>query len=104
MAIDREEIRAWLEANCPPEMREPGWSDEDIAGAGGAGCFSPRRRSVWLERCISRGPHRADMAASEYGGAGYSRDEAKVLKRKWTASMRARRWSASASGCSAPPC
>ena len=28
MTVDRTELRAWLEANCPPEMREPPGEDE----------------------------------------------------------------------------
>jgi len=28
MTVDRTELRAWLEANCPPEMREPPGEDD----------------------------------------------------------------------------
>ena len=28
----RAEARAWLEANCPPEMRQPVRDEDDVAG------------------------------------------------------------------------
>ena len=39
----RAETRAWLEANCPAEMREPIRSEADIAGAGATGRSSRTR-------------------------------------------------------------
>jgi len=34
MAIDRDEIRRWLETNCPPEMRELSGAEDDICWGG----------------------------------------------------------------------
>jgi acyl-CoA dehydrogenase len=30
----RADTRAWLEANCPPEMRQPIRSEADVCGGG----------------------------------------------------------------------
>lgn len=44
----RAETRAWLEENCPPEMRTPVKGDEDVWGPGAILSFNPtRRRSGW---------------------------------------------------------
>ena len=79
MAIDRDEIRAWLEAECPPEMREPVRGDDDI-------CWGGRRWVFSIAGAESSGSSAAWRAASpcragrrEYGGAGLGRDEAAVL-------------------------
>ena len=79
MAIDREELRRWLEANCPPEMRELGDAEDDICWGGRRWVFQSEAQKVWLERCISRGLT-VPTWPKEYGGAGYSREDAKVLK------------------------
>jgi len=75
----RTETRAWLEANCPPEMREPIRSDTDMCWGGRNWTFSSDAQRLWLERMVERGwtvPH----WPKEYGGAGLSPAEAKVLK------------------------
>jgi len=75
----RSEARDWLEANCPPEMRQPIRSDTDMCWGGRNWTFSSDAQRLWLERMIERGwtvPH----WPKEYGGAGLSPAEAKVLK------------------------
>ena len=75
----RSETRAWLEANCPTEMREPIRSDGDMCWGGRNWTFASDAQRVWLERMVERGwtvPH----WPKEYGGAGLSPGEAKVLK------------------------
>ena len=46
----RAETRAWLEANCPAEMREPVRSDADVVWGGRdqskSRCVRGRRRSL----------------------------------------------------------
>ena len=75
----RSETRAWLEANCPPEMREPMRSESDACWGGRNWTFSSDAQRQWLEAMVERGwtvPH----WPKEYGGAGLSPAEAKVLK------------------------
>ena len=78
MAIDRDEIRAWLEAECPPEMREPTRGDEDICWGGRNWVFHSPAQKLWYERCLARG-FTVPTWPKEYGGAGLTRDEATVL-------------------------
>jgi acyl-CoA dehydrogenase len=78
MAIDRAEIRDWLEANCPPEMRQPISADDDVCWGGRRWVFQSEAQKVWLQRCASRGLT-VPTWPKEYGGAGYSRDEVMVL-------------------------
>src|SRR5579884_3299273 len=75
----RSETRDWLEANCPPEMREPMRSEADACWGGRNWTFASDAQRVWLERMVERGwtvPH----WPQEYGGSGLSPVEAKVLK------------------------
>jgi len=75
----RSDTRAWLEANCPPEMREPIRSDSDMCWGGRNWTFQSDAQRLWLERMVERGwtvPH----WPRAYGGGGLSPAEAKVLK------------------------
>ena len=75
----RPDTRAWLEANCPPEMREPIRSDSDMCWGGRNWTFQSDAQRLWLERMVERGwtvPH----WPRDYGGGGLSPAEAKVLK------------------------
>src|ERR671912_1621596 len=75
----RSDTRAWLEANCPPEMREPLRSDSDMCWGGRNWTFQSDAQRLWLERMVERGwtvPH----WPRAYGGGGLSPAEAKVLK------------------------
>jgi acyl-CoA dehydrogenase len=71
--------RAWLEANCPPEMREPLASDADRCLGGRHWKFACEAQRVWLQRMAAKGwtaPH----WPREYGGAGLDWDHVKVLR------------------------
>ena len=74
MPIDRAEIREWLEANCPPRCASPGAATRTSAGADGAGCFSPRRRSSGSSAASRAAspcrPGRRNMAARGYSARG----------------------------------
>ena len=75
----RSETRAWLEANCPPEMREPMRTEADACWGGRNWSFQSDAQRAWLERMVESGwtvPH----WPKDYGGAGLSPGEAKVLK------------------------
>jgi alkylation response protein AidB-like acyl-CoA dehydrogenase len=78
MTVDRTELRAWLEANCPPEMREPP-SEDDICWGGRRFMFRSEAQKLWLERCIARGLT-VPTWPKEYGGAGFAGEDAAILK------------------------
>ncbi len=73
----RAETRSWLEANCPPSMRTAQPDDEAIAGGTKETFKNPDSR-VWLDRMAAKG-WTAPTWPREYGGAGLSEAEAKVL-------------------------
>ncbi|MBA4007856.1 MAG: acyl-CoA dehydrogenase [Erythrobacter sp.] len=75
----RSETRAWLEANCPPEMREPVRGEDDIYWGGRRATFKNDAQKAWLEACIAKG-YTVPMWPKQYGGAGLSPAEAKVLR------------------------
>ena len=80
----REETRAWLEANCPPEMRRPARTDEDRCWGGRNATFSSEAQRVWLERMVAKGWTVPDWP-EEYGGAGLSREQTKILREEMRA-------------------
>ncbi len=95
----RSETRAWLQANCPPEMRRPMTSDEDTFWGGRNTTFSSEPQRVWFERMRDKGwtvPH----WPKEYGGGGLDPEQAKIVRRKWWRSGRARRCRPLAFRCS----
>lgn len=77
----RAEVRAWLEENCPPEMREPVRGDEDVCWGGRNWKFQSEAQKLWLERCVAKGYTVPDWP-KPYGGAGLSAAETKVLKQE----------------------
>jgi alkylation response protein AidB-like acyl-CoA dehydrogenase len=80
----RRETRAWLEANCPPEMRRPMTADEDTFWGGRNTKFSSEPQRVWFERMRDRGWTVPDWPR-EYGGGGLDAAEAKVLREEMSA-------------------
>ena len=74
----RAETRAWLEANCPPEMREPIRDDDDVCWGGRRVNFKSEAQRLWLERMGAKGWTVPEWP-SQYGGGGLTREEAKVL-------------------------
>ena len=75
----RAETRAWLEANCPAEMREPMKGEKDLCWGGRNFEFQSPAQKQWLEVMASKGWTVPDWPG-EYGGGGLSPAEAKVLK------------------------
>lgn len=80
----RRETRAWLDANCPPEMRTPVAGDDDICWGGRNWVFKSEAQKVWLERMAARGWTVPGWPKS-YGGGGLSHEEVKVLKEEMRA-------------------
>ncbi|WP_033919963.1 acyl-CoA dehydrogenase family protein [Sphingomonas sp. 37zxx] len=83
LATFRSETRAWLEANCPPEMRAPVRSDKDICWGGRNPDFQPGQRE-WLDVMASRGWTVPDWP-TQYGGGGLSPAETKALREEMAA-------------------
>ncbi|OQW55671.1 MAG: acyl-CoA dehydrogenase [Proteobacteria bacterium SG_bin9] len=80
----RKETRAWLEANCPPEMRKPMTKEEDTFWGGRNATFSSDAQKVWFERMRDKGwtvPH----WPKEYGGGGLDGEEAKIVRAEMAA-------------------
>ena len=75
----RSETRAWLEANCPAEMREPVRDESDIYWGGRRATFKNDAQKAWLEACVGKG-YTVPAWPKAYGGAGLSPAEAKVLR------------------------
>ncbi|MEZ5680563.1 MAG: acyl-CoA dehydrogenase family protein [Erythrobacter sp.] len=75
----RAETRAWLEANCPPEMREPVETEDDVYWGGRNATFKNDAQKAWFEACRDKG-YTVPMWPKEYGGAGLAPAEAKVLR------------------------
>ena len=75
----RAETRAWLEANCPAEMRTPMRGEKDLCWGGRHFQFQSDAQKQWLDRMASRGWTVPDWPR-EYGGGGLDPAEAKILK------------------------
>jgi acyl-CoA dehydrogenase len=80
----RSETRAWLEANCPPEMRTPMRSEKDLCWGGRNFEFQSEAQKRWLDVMASKGWTVPDWP-KEYGGGGLSPAESKVLKEEMRA-------------------
>ncbi len=80
----RSGIRDWLEANCPPEMRDGAGGEEAICWGGTTWVFTCEAQKIWLERCAAVG-YTVPTWPKAYGGAGLSRDEDKILKEEMQA-------------------
>lgn len=77
----RQEVRAWLEAYCPPEMRVPMSGDDEITWGGRNMAFKSDAQRTWLERMAEKGWTVPEWP-TEYGGGGLSREQAKVLRQE----------------------
>lgn len=77
----RAETRAWLEANCPPEMRQPVDDDGDVCWGGRKWVFKSDAQRQWLERMAAKGWTVPEWP-TEYGGGGLSREQAKILQQE----------------------
>jgi alkylation response protein AidB-like acyl-CoA dehydrogenase len=80
----RKETRAWLEANCPAEMRRPTHTEDDTCWGGRHWVFQSDAQRIWLSRMVEKGWTVPEWPR-EYGGGGLSRDETRVLRREMRA-------------------
>ena len=79
----RAEIRAWIEANCPAEMRQPVQGEDDICWGGRDFVFKNAAQKQWMEVCAAKGYTVPDWPVA-YGGAGMNPAEAKIWREEMT--------------------
>ena len=65
----RAETRAWLEENCPAEMRTPPKSEKETTWGGRNPHYAHPDQKVWLDRMAARGWTVPDWPKA-YGGGG----------------------------------
>ncbi len=75
----RQEVRSWLDANCPESMRHPYRSEADVCWGGRDYIFQSEDQRLWLERMASKG-WTVPTWPEAYGGGGLNREQAKILK------------------------
>ncbi len=75
----RQEVRDWLEANCPESMRHPYRSEADVCWGGRDYQFQSDDQRLWLESMAGKG-WTVPSWPKEYGGGGLNREQAKILK------------------------
>jgi alkylation response protein AidB-like acyl-CoA dehydrogenase len=75
----RAETRAWLEANCPAEMREPVRSDADVVWGGRDQSKMTPAQKQWMDAMGAKGWTVPDWPKA-YGGGGLSPAETKILR------------------------
>ena len=80
----RAETRAWLEANCPPEMREPMRDESDACWGGRNPTFKNPAQQSWMEAMAARGWTVPDWPR-DYGGGGLDGEEANILRQEMAA-------------------
>jgi len=78
----RTETRAWLAENCPPEVCNRPAADFGAVGGGSKQVYGPGQRE-WMDRMAARG-WTVPTWPTEYGGAGLSKEQAKVLAEELT--------------------
>jgi acyl-CoA dehydrogenase len=77
----RAEIRDWIEANCPPEMRSPANGDGEICWGGRNFVFKNDAQKLWMVRCAEKGLTVPDWP-KDCGGAGLSVQETKIFRQE----------------------
>jgi len=80
----RADTRAWLQANCPPEMRQPQADDGDICWGGRRFRFQSEAQKLWLQRMAARG-WTVPAWPRDYGGGGLNPAEVAVLREEMAA-------------------
>jgi len=74
----REDVRQWLEANCPESQRQPITPEEQFWG-GRRGKFPSEDAKLWYERMRDKGWIVPEWPA-EYGGGGLSERQGKIVR------------------------
>ncbi|MEJ0064723.1 MAG: acyl-CoA dehydrogenase family protein [Caulobacteraceae bacterium] len=77
----RLEVRDWLKANYPPELKDAGdWGDDAVWG-GRAFAGSSNPQIVWMKRVAARG-WTAPVWPTQYGGGGLPPEQARVVEQE----------------------
>ena len=76
----RAETRAWLQAHCPPAMRQP-LTQEQIVWSGSKVTFGNDDQRVWFERMRDRGWFAPDWP-KELGGGGLTPKQARIVEQE----------------------
>jgi len=76
----RQEVRNWLEANCPASMRTPA-SEEEMVWSSRNITFQSEDQRLWFERMRDKGWFTPDWPEA-YGGGGLNRKQARILEQE----------------------
>jgi acyl-CoA dehydrogenase len=77
----RAETRAWLEQNAPAGIRNLPDEEDNTCWGGRNYVFKSEDQRLWLERMVEKGWTVPEWPR-QYGGAGLSKDEAKILQQE----------------------
>lgn len=76
----RQEVRNWLETNCPESMRSPAGEDE-MVWSGRNVAFQSDDQKLWFERMRDKGWFTPDWPSS-YDGGGLDRKQTRILEQE----------------------
>ena len=79
METFQQEVRDWLETNCPASMRTPPSSEDETVWGGRKAVFPNEEAKSWLNAMGSKG-WTCPTWPKEYGGGGLSFEENQVLQ------------------------
>ena len=79
MEAFRQEVREWLETNCPESIRTPPASEDEPVWGGRKATFPNEDAKVWLDAMGNKG-WTCPTWPKEYGGGGLSFEENKILQ------------------------
>ncbi len=77
----RVQVRDWLKANYPPELRDPARTDPEAVWGGRAFVGSDDPQSVWMRRAAERG-FTAPAWPRDYGGGGLSPAQTRIVEQE----------------------
>jgi alkylation response protein AidB-like acyl-CoA dehydrogenase len=80
----RREARAWLQAHCPQEMRQPMVNENDVCWGGRRFSFQSQAQRAWMQSMAERGWTVPSWPVI-YGGGGLGKEEAAVLRQEMRA-------------------
>ncbi len=75
----RQEVRDWLEVNCPVSMRRPYESEADLFWGRHNGGFQSEDQKIWFEHMVAR-DWTAPAWPKTYGGGGLDNEQVKILR------------------------